>query len=580
MMKKLLLILISLGIFIAAGVVLSKYMEPLKGHFTAIDKLDGLCKSTRGKIQNTFHSAKNDKTQHGNKEQVAVHFKDGSVMVGEMIRKTEDAYHIKWKGEETIVYVELVDHITSAKDALKEKVSLSDEEISQYWPYENDIVIRMKNRAILDSKINRVSKDKLTLLYTLEGGGTIEQDVARSEIEYLIFKPVDNEPSQEIESSLKELFPKMEFYKDGNFTIVTDSYITWVTECRKVLRETYTNIYLEFFPLFKDRKPGLQNFVVIFDDYGDFVEYAVADGVPGWMVAGYFSPEDKVLYLFNVLGDKFSEILFEGMVGESGRDIDEIVDTIEGQVDKRYHIFIEGQAKKIKDKFWEAYTYYKGMFRDSTLSTLRHEFAHEVFHNWGLQSIGFSRFEGPDEELVKKKKEFLETKDYNKKAKLLRTLVMQKGEDIPLDMKASNSWLAEGIATYCETMEIGAKNYNWLFMYQEMSRKGPIYPLEFLMAYKIGSFPGVYPRAMLDLYAQSWAFASFLMEKYPKEFMDYQNKLIGKTAEESEDVEWLTHAVGKDLRTIESEFVEYMNTFKELEDPFLVHFDKLYNIYN
>ena len=81
--------------------------------------------------------------------------------------------------------------------------------------------------------------------------------------------------------------------------------------------------HVEFFDLLKDRRPHMQSYAVIFDSFYDFVEYAITDGVPGWMVAGYFSPEAKVLYLFNVLGDEMSEILFEALVGESGRQIDD-----------------------------------------------------------------------------------------------------------------------------------------------------------------------------------------------------------------------------------------------------------------
>jgi len=545
------------------------------------DKADEVYRNVKYKIQKRLYSAK-DVMQYDYRDKIALHFRDKSVMVGELIGITKEEYHIDWKGEETIVYIDMVDHITSPREALKQKPFLSDKEISEHWPYENDIVIRLKNRAVLDAKINQVGRDKVSLLHIAEAKGSIEQDIERSKIDYLIFKPIDNEESRDIESSLRELFPNMEFYREGNFTIVTDSYITWVKKCKKTLRKTYTDIYLEFFGLFKDKNPQFQNFVVIFDDYVDFVEYAVADGVPGWAVSGYFSPEDKVLYLFNVLGDTFSEILFEGMVGESGRRVDEIVDVIEGHVDSRHHIYIKGRAKKIKDKFWKVYNYYENMFRKSTLSTLRHEFTHEIFHNWGLQSISVSKFKGADEELIKKKKEFLETKDCKKKAELLRTLVMQRSQGMPLDMKAANSWLAEGTATYCETDEIGAQNDRWLFIYQEMTRKKPIYPLEFLTAYKIGSFPGVYSRAMLELYAQSWAVVSFLMKRYPKEFMGYQDKLAGETikeAREAKDIEWLQEALGKDLRTIETEFVEYMDAFEELEDPFLTHFDTIYNTF-
>ena len=106
----------------------------------------------------------------------------------------------------------------------------------------------------------------------------MEQDIQRSKVEYLIFKPVDSQESKTIEQSLKKKFPHMEFYQVGNFTIVTDSYFTWVQEYKKTIRRAYTNVYLAFFDLFKDRAPLVQNFLVIFDDYTDFVRFSISEG--------------------------------------------------------------------------------------------------------------------------------------------------------------------------------------------------------------------------------------------------------------------------------------------------------------
>jgi hypothetical protein len=301
--------------------------------------------------------------------------------------------------------------------------------------------------------------------------------------------------------------------------------------------------------------------------------------VPGWAVAGYFQPKDKVLYLFNILGERFSQILFEGMVGECGRRMDGIVEAVERCVDKRYHIFIEGQAKEIKDKYWRGYSYYKGMFRDSTVSTLRHEFAHELFNNWGLQNIIISKPKVKKDALIRKKKEFLETKDYKKKAQLVQSLMTLRSGEAQLEVKAANSWLAEGMATYCETQIPGDNNKRWLFLYQKLAKEESVYPLESLTVYKMGSFPGVCSEAMLYLYAQSWAFVTFLMDEYPEEFMEYQDRMSEKIAQGYDDVGWLLECLGKDLRTIDREFMEYMSQFEELEDPFLVHFETLYNIF-
>ena len=545
--------------------------------------IGGICSNLRQKlafVRTIGQEKAEDIGQLKSADEVALYFKDGSVMIGKLIRKTKDEYVIEWKDQETTVPVEQVDHMGSPKEALQKKNLISDEEITKWWPYDNDVALRLTNRVVLGGKIKDVGEGRVILQYIVEGGGYLEQDVEYSKIEYLVFKPIDNTESKEIEATLKELFPKMEFYKEGNFTVVTDSDITWAREYIATLRGAYTDIYLEFFNLLKDRKPQIQNFVVMFDDYVDFVEYAIADGVPGWAVLGYFNPDDKVLYLFNILGKRFSEILFEGVVGESGRTIDEVVDVVESDVGERYRIFIEGEAKVIKDKFWRAYSYYKDMFRESTMSTLRHEFAHEVFYNWGLQNIILSKVEKNKDELVAKKKEFLETKDYKKKAELVKTLMALRAKEESLDMRAANSWLAEGIATYCETKPPGSQNDRWLFLYQEMVRKQTIYPLESLTVYKIGSFPGVCMEGMLYSYAQSWALVTFLMDRYPKEFMEYQNKMAQRTAKDWEDIAWLLSLLGKDIRTLEAEFAEYMKKFEKLEDPDVDQFMHLYNIFN
>src|SRR3989338_9065449 len=116
-------------------------------------------------------------------EAVALYCKDGSVMVGKLVKKTKDEYIIEWKGEETIVFANNVERVGSPKEALETKKVLSDEEISKFWPFNNDVVVRLTNRSILDAKITRVAKDKVSLVYSIDSG-TIEQDVDRTKIEY------------------------------------------------------------------------------------------------------------------------------------------------------------------------------------------------------------------------------------------------------------------------------------------------------------------------------------------------------------------------------------------------------------
>lgn len=449
------------------------------------------------------------------------------------------------------------------------------------WNYQNDIVIKLTNREILDAKVVSVAPDRVTIRHSLESGGSIEQEIERSKIDSLVFKPILNAETEAAKAKLQKLFPQMKFYDEGNFTLFTDSYLTWVKEYKGILRHLNTEFYFRFFGLVKERHPARQSFVVVFDDWVKFVEYAVADGVPGWAVLGYFKPDDKVLYMFNTLGDRFSDFISEAIVGQVEEVINQAVGEVSRGVDQRYEVFIEGQGNTIKDKFRRAHSEIAGEFRNMTNSTLRHEFTHALFHNWGLQNISISKTKGDDRKhLTEEKKKFLETKDIAKKRQILRQLLSLRAREEELPLEAANSWFVEGLASYCETDPCGEENDNWLFVFQEMMKKGRVYPLEQLTVYRIGSFPGVYAEAMLDAYAQSWAFVTFLMHRYPEEFMNYQMKMAKETPKGNEDFQWLLEALGKqDARTLQEEFIAYMKEYQELEDPFLEQIDKMTEIF-
>ncbi|MBL7068855.1 MAG: hypothetical protein ISS34_03255 [Candidatus Omnitrophica bacterium] len=506
-----------------------------------------------------------------------LYFKNGSNISGKLVRKTDDYYVIRWKGGEVTFYSNEIDYIEEGATTPDRLGQVHEEEI---WPYENDIAIKLTNGTVIDAEIIDVKKEIVTTGRKV-GEGRIEQDIEREKIEYLLFKPVSNNETKKKERDFKKLFPEMRFYKDGNVTVITDSYVTWVNKYKATLRSVYTEIYFEFFTLYKERKPEFQNFVVIFDGHIDFIEYAIADGVPGWAVLGYYNPDERVLYLFNSLGDKFSEFIFEVLIGEKARAVDEIVDRLKKATDNKYELLLEGQAADIKDKFWRYYNMIKADLKEETFNTLRHEFTHELFNNWGLQSIIVSRAAGKRSELIEKKREYLETEDLSKKREMLRDLVtMSRERYLAIDLEAANSWLAEGTATFCETYPLGDRNRRWLFLFQKMKREGIFYPLEHLTVYKMGSFPGVCPEAMLYAYAQSWALVYFLMDRYPDRFMEYQDRLTRETPKEDEDIRWFLEALGKDLRTLEGEFLEYMAQFDELEDPFIKKFVKWNNIFN
>jgi hypothetical protein len=498
---------------------------------------------------------------------VTVYLTNGSALTGKLLSDVEGIVKVLWQGgvvefkAEEVVRVEKGEILDESSG-----IRLVEQKIEK-WPYENDVVVKLFNGEVLDVAIDNITAKAIVVKYTFVGGGAIEQDIDRSKVECLMFKTVENERSQQIKASLKRLFPDMRFYTEGDITLVTDSYITWVRKYKRALLRVQTEVYCTFYELFKGRSPQVQHFVVIFDDPADYIEYAISDGVPGWVAPGYFSPQSDVLYLFNMAGERMENEITAMMKNYYGSSIDTAVGRAKQGTDDRYHVFLEGTAQDIKNKFWEYFDWWTAALRRTTFSILQHEFTHELFSNYGLQMVTASKLDQKIFPDLEKKRKFLATDDPDEKSKILMDLVTMKSKETLPDMSAANSWLVEGMATFCETDPVGSQNDERIFAFQEMMRQNAFLPLEQLTVYKIGSFPGVYPEAMLFAYAQSWALVRFLMERYPHEFLVYMQKIVATQPQGSQDIEWLVQAIGKDERTIESELKEYMQQFPQLEDP-------------
>ncbi len=514
---------------------------------------------------------------------VILYLKNGNAISGELIFEDDNRYQIKWQGSILDFYKDEIEKVKRHETIdTEDGVIFVPKEDNVKWEYKNDVVVKLYNGEVVDAEIYGVDDNSVHVRKYLDEGGNIELDIKRDDIDYLLFKPVKNKETEEIETSLMNLFPGMTRYKNSNITVYTDSYIVWARKYRKVLNKTQTEIYLKFFELFKTRKQSVQNFVVIFDDYEKWIEFTASDGIPGWMVWGYFSPDRKTLFLFNQLGDKVENFIRSVMKDLFENRIDASVEALKSRVDKSYHLSIEGQARGIKGKFEEYFQWHMDRLKHLTFSTLMHEFTHETFSNWGIQMIVLSKFSKASFGDIEKKRKLFETDNPEEKKRILNELITGNVTSAISEIEAANSWLSEGLATYCETYpEIGRDNKERIYEFQQMLKEDSFLPLEQLSAYKIGSFRGVYPKAMLYAYAESWAFVKFFMEKYPNKFIKYLNeysKLKDVTYEE--DVELLEKLIGKGRRELESELMEFMGQYEEVDDPVVTLLERRKQLYD
>jgi hypothetical protein len=276
-----------------------------------------------------------------------------------------------------------------------------------------------------------------------------------------------------------------------------------------------------------------------------------------------------------MIGERMEEYIHSIMTDGVGAALSNRVEDVTKVAGERYRTFIEAQAQGVKNKLWRYFELHMGRLRRVTFQNLQHEFGHEMFSNWGLVGVVVSEMREEDRKAMETKKEFLATEDVEAKKRLIHDLMAMHTDEAMPDIRAANSWLAEGLATYCESTPIGGEPTDYLYECQRMIRENTSLPLEQLTVYKIGSFRGVYHEAMMGAYAQSWGFVRFFMERYHKEFLSYMERVARQEPIGTEDIVWLLEEMGKDARTLEREWEEFIQQFPALEDPLMKELDEI-----
>lgn len=514
------------------------------------------------------------------KNTVTLYLTNGGVVTGDLVEETPEQVTLRWEyGDVSFARHEIKRQVGGKAVEGDDIVLPASATDAGKWKHRHDVVFRLLNGTILDAALSRVTPTELVLVHQLESGGMMEQTIPREQLDEVMLNPVENERSKEIRAYLETTFPKMHLYDEGAMTIVTDSIAPSVKGYWRDVRQLTTDWYLTFYPLLKGRTLQRQQYLVIFDNWLDFIHYAQTDGVPGWAVGGYFSPEDEVLYLFNMMGEWFSNLLYEAFLGQARRSIDGAVDQATGTYGNRYEELFEGWGLELKRKFESADAIIRAGYRQITEETLRHELTHSLFHGFGLQTVVLSQATQDIQEEAKKKQAFLASTDVEKKRQLLMDLLNSEGQQ-PIEIRAANSWVVEGLAAYMERPPIGADHDDYLYLLQRARADKQVLPLEFLNAFRMGSFHGAASKARLYAYAQSWALVRFLMERYPEGMLAYLKAQADDPSRQAEEIEGLLAAVGKDIVSLNAEFVAYVEQLPQQDNPWLVQYQAFQDIFS
>ncbi|MBI4597593.1 MAG: DUF1570 domain-containing protein [Candidatus Omnitrophica bacterium] len=500
--------------------------------------------------------------------QVTLYLTNGGAMTGELLKETSEEVILRFDYGDVGFRRDEIERVEKGAASLSGDGILmpwEHEHENIPWDYQHEVVVKLMKGTVIDAKITQVTDTDIVLAQELPGGGQMEQTIARKDVEALLFRPAQNERSTAIKKNLQTIFPQMSWDDEGLFTIVSDSAPPDIKKYRQVIREVATDWYLTFFPLVKDRAPTVQAYIVIFENQDAYIEYALTDGVPGWFAVGYFQPEDEVLYCYNMVGEQFSELLSEIYLGRFRRARDRSTAAYKGS---QYEDTLEGLWSEFLRKLESGHAMVRQAYGQLGNEILRHEMTHAMFHDWQLQHIVLSKMSEADQAKAQQKREFLKAGTVEEKRKLLEAMFATENEDQITDLQAANSWFSEGLAGYMEPSPVGGTNVLRLPDAQKARGAGQILPLEFLHAFRMGSFAGMANQSALYAYAQSWAFSHFLMVRYRSGFMTYLDRLARQPPNDGEDtLPWLMEALGKEQRALEQEFLTYLDQFP-LEDPF------------
>jgi len=525
--------------------------------------------------------------------QITLYLTNGGVVTGELVSRTAQGVVLRWEYGEVAFSNQDISRLVSGRQIEGEDDVVLPAAVTgaRKWKYAHPVVFRLLNGSVVDGTLICVDEQQLQIAQTLEQGGTVEITIPRDQLDQVLFQPVENERSQQIRTFLEATFPAMSWREDGMFVMVTDSALPEsINSYWRTIRELATEFYLAYYPLLKDRTPRTQQYVVIFDDWATYIDYALTDGVPGWVAVGYFMPDDEVLYLFNMVGERFSQVLYDAFLGQARAVVDGAVEQVKGAVDSRYHEFLEGQGIEFKAKFERADSVIRAYYRHITDETLRHELTHGLFHAWGLQTVVVSALAEDQKAEAAKKRDYLTSTDAQHKRQLLLELLNPTSRK-PLEIQAANSWVVEGLGAFMERLPVGALHADRLYDFQQAQRERLVLPLEFLTAFRMGSFPGIAAKSQLYAYAQSACVVHFLMARYREPFFVYLNRLAAcakqasaqaagaPSSSQEDDLTWLLDATGKDLRALEQEFLDYMAQFPTQEAPWLDAYDALLEIF-
>lgn len=259
-------------------------------------------------------------------------------------------------------------------------------------------------------------------------------------------------------------FPQLKFYRRSPYSVVTDQNYLQVERAVRDLQRLHHDFARLFGPLvtLPDRGDGIQ--LLFFQDQEQYEAYQRGYAPQLEHTAGFYSPKIDRFVVFN-----------QAAPGSRRANALQMVIRRRAAAQRRESFDNLG---RVKDWEIQAGRNVVQQAEEQTRMTIRHEGAHQLFFTYGVHSRHH----------------------------------------------AENSWLIEGLATYCETVPPGGPQAQRMSVLKNAQAKDRLIPLSELVNSR--SPKGLYAfwgdKRVQLAYAESWALVGFLMrDRYREAFFDY-----------------------------------------------------------
>jgi hypothetical protein len=439
---------------------------------------------------------------------------NGGMIEGKIVHETPEMVKIEWEG--SVVgfgrnEIQSIERgtIQKAESGLAVPTFQSEEDKKEAWPKGVDHRILLKNGEWVNGRIVKKENEAFMVRQQFEEGGAVEIEIALDRIEKIrLWQPEKLDHKARLTEWLNK-YPNMELIQKEDYSILSSE--TDPVDLKfylKALQHFYGDFLIHFFGLFDLNQKSDPLDVLIFGTEKEFAKILAE--------VGYSARSNPIgFYHFNAKKLVFYNIRTSAQVQTELQKIDRYqskLDDLKGQyAQKSVHTQIE-QAKEDASRDELRLL---GEVTSQNEKVIRHEGGHQLFHLTGVT---------------------------------------------PIEVYAGG-WLIEGLAVYCETEPIGSVHEERLMQLRFDLEKNDLMPLEYLINFKRGTeLHHLDPLYANLAYAESWAFIYFLMETYKNSFFNFLKEAViqDKTYDSHGELLLLEKHLGKDLKTVEGEFIAFV----------------------